>query len=106
MNERGNYSGHFSGPSVSSHAQGIVFRLAGKISRFSPYMWLNYVDIEAGRQIKLDFGRYDVVIRGSESYYLELDKIFEAITRHECSEIAEGELSIEIIEKEEAAAPI
>jgi hypothetical protein len=88
--------------------QGIVFRLGGRkrTARFSPYMWLSHVDYEAGREIKLDFSRYDIVLRATEDY--SLDTIFEAIARNECSEISEkeGALTIEIIEKEEAVASL
>ena len=86
--------------------QGIVFRMAnGKgNARFSPYMWLSHADYEAGREIKLDFSRYDIVLRAFTDY--SLDNLFEAIARNECSEIAEkdGALTIEIIEKEEVVA--
>ena len=98
MNDRTNYSGHYSGP----RPQGIVFRLLGKgNARFSPYMCLSYVDYEAGRDIKLDFGSYDVVMRAAGGF--SLDSTFEAIAHQDCSEISEkeGMLSIEIIEKEE-----
>jgi hypothetical protein len=82
---------------------GIVFRLGGRKgpARFSPYMWLSHADYEAGREIKLDFSRYDVVLRATENY--SLDPIFEAIARNECTEISEkeGALTIEIIEKNE-----
>jgi hypothetical protein len=85
--------------------QGIVFKLGGRKgnARYSPYMWLSHADYEAGREIKLDFSRYDVVLRATEHY--SLDTIFEAISRNECSEISEkeGALTIEIIEKDEAA---
>jgi hypothetical protein len=85
--------------------QGIVFTLGGRKGslRYSPYMWLSHADYEAGREIKLDFSRYDIVLRATENY--SLDSIFEAIARNECSEIAakEGALTIEIIEKDEAA---
>jgi hypothetical protein len=88
--------------------QGIVFRLGGRkgTARFSPYMWLSHADYEAGREIKLDFSRYDVVLRATENY--ALDGIFEAICRNECSEISEkeGALTIEIIEKDEVAASL
>jgi len=69
--------------------QGIVFWLGGRkgTARFSPYMWLSHADYEAGREIKLDFSRYDVVLRATENY--SLDNLFEAIARNECSEIAE-----------------
>jgi hypothetical protein len=86
--------------------QGIVFRMGGRKghARFSPYMWLSHADYAGGRELHLDFSRYDVVLRATEQY--SLDSIFGEITRHECSEIAEkeGELTIEIIEKEEAGA--
>ena len=86
--------------------QGIVFRMGGKKgnARFSPYMWLSHADYEAGREIQLDFSRYDIVLRATEHY--SLDGIFAAISKHECSEIAEkeGALTIEIIEKEEVVA--
>ena len=86
--------------------QGIVFRMGnGKgNARFSPYMWLSHADYEAGREIKLDFSRYDVVLRATETN--SLHGIFAAIARNECSEIAEkdGVLTIEIIEKEEVVA--
>ena len=107
MSERTNYGGHYS---EHLRPQGIVFRLEGKgNARFSPYMWLSHADYEAGLMLKLDFGRYDVVLRSVEPYFL--DSIFQAITRHDCSEIAEkvgegGELSIKIIEKEEVAAGV
>jgi hypothetical protein len=86
--------------------QGIVFRMASRKgnARFSPYMWLSHADYEAGREIKLDFSRYDIVLRAFTDY--SLDNLFEAIARNECSEIAEkdGALTIEIIEKEEVVA--
>jgi hypothetical protein len=86
--------------------QGIVFRLGGRKgnARYSPYMWLSHADYEAGREIKLDYSRYDIVLRATENH--SLDSIFESIARNECSEIAEkeGALTIEIIEKEEVAA--
>lgn len=86
------------------HPQGIVFRMGGKqgVARFSPYGWLSFCDHEiAGRTMKLDFSRYDVVLRAAESH--SLDKLFAAVAKNECSEIAEkaGALTIEIIEKEE-----
>jgi hypothetical protein len=61
-------------------------------------------DYEAGREIKLDFSRYDIVLRAFTDY--SLDNLFEAIARNQCSEIAEkdGALTIEIIEKEEVVA--
>jgi hypothetical protein len=67
-------------------------------------MWLSHAEYEAGREIKLDFSRYDVVLRAPE--HNPLERICEAITRHECGEISEkeGALTIEIIEKEEAVA--
>jgi hypothetical protein len=103
MNDRTNYSGHYSGPTTAPRPQGIIFRFSGTTARYCPYMWLNYADYEAAEQIKLDFGRYDVVVRGTESDHL--NKVFEAVTRHECGEILEaGSISIEIIEKEEAEA--
>ena len=73
---------------IVQRPQGIVFRLGGRkgTARFSPYMWLSHADYEAGREVKLDFSRYDVVLRATEHYSLE--SIFEAITRHECSEIS------------------
>ena len=63
-----------------------------------------HVDYEVGREIKLDFSRYDVVLRCTETY--SLDSVFEAICRNECSEISEkeGALTIEIVEKEEVVA--
>ena len=66
-------------------------------------MWLSYADYQP-RELRLDFGGYDVVVRSAASG--SLDDIFESITRHEGGSIAEkeGELSIEIIEKEEEAA--
>jgi len=86
--------------------QGIVFRMGSRKgnARFSPYMWLSHADYEAGREIKLDFSRYDIVLRAFTDY--SLDNLFEAIARNECSEIAEkdGALTIEIIEKEEVVA--
>lgn len=97
---------NINGASNGPRPQGIVFRLGGRKGtvRFSPYIWLSHADYEAGREIKLDFSRYDVVLRSTENY--SLDSIFEAITRNECSEIAEkdGVLTIEIIEKEEVVA--
>jgi hypothetical protein len=82
---------------------GIVFRLGGRkgTARFTPYIWLSHVDYEVGREIKLDFSRYDVVLRCTETY--ALDSVFEAICRNECSEISEkeGALTIEIVEKDE-----
>jgi hypothetical protein len=96
------------GASNGARPQGIVFWLGSRkrTARFSPYMWLSHVDYEAGREIKLDFSRYDVVLRATENY--SLDSIFEAISRNECSEISEkeGSLTIEIIEKEEAVASL
>jgi hypothetical protein len=38
-------------------------------------MWLSHADYEAGREIKLDFSRYDVVLRAPEHF--SLDSIFE-----------------------------
>jgi hypothetical protein len=86
------------------HPQGIVFRMGGKqgIARFSPYGWLSFCDYEiAGRTLKLDFSRYDVVLRAAENQ--SLDNLFAAIAQNECSEVAEkdGMMTIEIIEKEE-----
>ena len=86
------------------HPQGIVFRMGGKkgTARFSPYGWLSFCDYEiAGRTLKLDFSRYDVVLRAAENHSLE--KLFAAVAKNECSEVAEkdGALTIEIIEKEE-----
>ena len=53
------------GASNGQRPQGIVFRLGGRkgTARFSPYIWLVHADYEAGREIKLDFSRYDVVLR-------------------------------------------
>jgi hypothetical protein len=106
MNERSNFLGHYekSAPYAPPRPQGIVFRRAG-YCRFSPYMWLNYVDFEE-RLLKLDFGAYDVVVRSPRPQSSLVD-IFSEITRHECSVIEEkeGSISIEIIEKEEEAAP-
>jgi len=86
--------------------QGIVFRMGSgkRNARFSPYMWLSHADYEAGREIKLDFSRYDIVLRAFTDH--SLDNLFEAIARNQCSEIAEkdGALTIEIIEKEEVVA--
>jgi hypothetical protein len=84
--------------------QGIVFRMGGTkgTARFSPYVWLSFCDYEiAGRTLKLDFSRYDVVLRAAENH--SLDKLFTAIAKNDCSEVAEkaGALTIEIIEKEE-----
>ena len=86
------------------HPQGIVFRIGGKegFARFSPYAWLSCCDYElVGRTVKLDFSRYDVVLRAAENH--SLDKLFAAVANNECSEVAEkpGTLTIEIIEKEE-----
>ena len=86
------------------HPQGIVFRLGGQngTARFSPYGWLSSCDYEiAGRTLKLDFSRYDMIVRAAENH--SLDKLFAAIAKNECSELAEkaGVLTIEIIEKEE-----
>jgi len=83
---------------------GIVFRMGGKdgLARFSPYGWLSSCDHEiAGRTLKLDFSRYDVVLRAAEHH--SLDRLFAAVTKNECSEVAEkaGALTIEIVEKEE-----
>jgi hypothetical protein len=49
-----------------------VFRLGGPkgTARFAPYIWLNHLDYEVGREIKLDFSRYDVVLRCTETYAL------------------------------------
>jgi hypothetical protein len=70
-------------------------------ARYSPYMWLSYADYEVGRQIKLDFGHYDIVVRSNSPDVLTAT--FGQITRHELSEIWEEEgTSIEIIEKEDA----
>ena len=106
MNDRTNYSGHYTGKQTEQRPQGIVFRFGAnhRSARFSPYMWLSHADY-SGRELKLDFGRYDVVVRSAATHSLDIDSIFEAITRHECGEISEieGELSIEIIEKEEVA---
>ena len=105
MNERTNYSGHYSGQHAETRPQGIVFRFGAnhRSARFSPYMWLSHADYY-GRELKLDFGRYDVVIRSAVTF--SLDIIFEAIVCHECREISEkeGSLSIEIIEKEDVPA--
>jgi hypothetical protein len=86
------------------HPLGIVFCMGGKegVARFAPYGWLSFCDHEvAGRTIKLDFSRYDVVLRAAENH--SLDKLFTAIAKNECSQVAEkaGTLTIEIIEKEE-----
>jgi hypothetical protein len=86
------------------HPQGIVFRMGGTkgIARFSPYVWLSFCDYEiAGRTLKLDFSRYDVVLRAAENH--SLDNLFSAIAKNECSEVAEKDavLTIEIIEKED-----
>ena len=72
------------------------------VVRFSPYGWLSFCDYEtAGRTLKLDFSRYDVVLRAAENH--SLDSLFGAIAKNECREVAEksGALTIEIIEKEE-----
>ena len=56
------------------HPQGIVFRMGGTkgTARFSPYVWLSFCDYEiAGRTLKLDFSRYDVVLRAAENHSLE-----------------------------------
>jgi hypothetical protein len=92
---------------VFSHepqSQGVVFRMGGEkgIARFSPYVWLSYCDYEiGGRTVKLDFSRYDVVLRAAENH--SLDKFFAAVAKNDCSGVAEkdGALTIEIIEKEE-----
>jgi hypothetical protein len=86
------------------HPQGIVFRMGGEkgTARFSPYGWLSFCDYEiTGRTVKLDFSRYDVVLRATVNH--SLDTLFAAIAKNECSEVAEkaGALTIEIIEKEE-----
>jgi hypothetical protein len=85
------------------HPPGIVFRIGGKdgLTRFSPYGWLSFCEHEiAGRTLKLDFSRYDVVLRAAENH--SLIHLFAAIAKNECSEVAEkpGVLTIEIIEKE------
>jgi hypothetical protein len=86
------------------HPQGIVFRMGGEkgTARFSPYGWLSFCDYEiAGRTLKLDFSRYDVIVRAAENQ--SLDTIFTAIAKNECSEVAEkpGALTIEIVERED-----
>jgi hypothetical protein len=86
------------------HPQGIVFRTGGKngTARFAPYGWLSFCDYEiASRTLKLDFSRYDVVLRAAENH--SLDTLFAAIAKNECSDVAEkaGAVTIEIIEKEE-----
>ena len=50
--------------------------------------------------MRLDFSRYDVLLRASENH--SLDQLFAAVAKNECSEVAEkaGTLTIEIIEKE------
>lgn len=105
MSERSNYHGHYGEQRRESRPQGIVFWFGGKPdgARFAPYVWLSHADYEVGSSVKLDFGRYDMVLR---SQHYSLANIFQAITRYECEEISEkeGELSIEIIEKEEAEA--
>jgi hypothetical protein len=83
---------------------GIVFRMGGTkgTARYSPYGWLAFCDYEiAARTMKLDFSRYDVVLRAAENH--SLDKLFAAIAKNECSEVAEkpGMMTIEVIEKEE-----
>jgi hypothetical protein len=88
--------------SRDSHPQGIVFRMGGKhgTARFSPYGWLSYCDYEIGsRTVKLDFSRYEVVLRAAVNH--SLDTLFSAIVKNECSEVSEkaGALTIEIIEK-------
>jgi hypothetical protein len=85
------------------HAQGIVFRMGGKegVARFSAYGWLSSCDHEiASRVLKLDFSRYDVILRATANH--SLDRLFAAIAKNECSEVAEkaGALTIEIIEKD------
>ena len=68
---------------------------------FLLYGWLSFCDYDiAGRTLKLDFSRYDVVLRTAENH--SLDKLFTAIVKNDCSEVAEkaGALTIEIIEKE------
>jgi hypothetical protein len=60
--------------SHDTHPQGIVFRMGGTkgTTRFSPYVWLNFCDYEiAGRTLKLDFSRYDVVLWAAENHSLE-----------------------------------
>jgi hypothetical protein len=64
---------------------------------------LSFCDYEIpGRTLKLDFSRYDAVLRATENHSLE--KLFAANTKNECSEVGEkaGALTIEIIGKEEA----
>lgn len=99
MSERSNYGGHYGTQQETRapHPHGIVFRKEGS-ARFSPYMWLSYAEIEVGRQIKLDFGHYDVVVRSRSPGLLQ--STFEEISRHDCREIVENAgVSIEIIEK-------
>ena len=88
MNEKTNYSGHYTGQQTEPRPQGIVFRFGAnhRSARFSPYMWLSHVDYY-GRELKLDFGRYDVVVRFAATHSLDINSTFEAITRHECAEI-------------------
>jgi hypothetical protein len=86
------------------HPQGVVFRMGGKegVARFAPYGWLSFCDHEiASRTVKLDFSRYDVVLRAGDNH--SLDSLFAAIARNECSEVGEkpGALTIEIIEKDD-----
>jgi hypothetical protein len=95
--------------STDPHPQGIVFRIAGEngTARFSPYGWLSSCDHEIScRTVKLDFSRYDVVLRAGENH--SLHKLFAAVAKNECSEVAEksGALTIEIIEKDTYAAPL
>jgi hypothetical protein len=82
------------------HPQGIVFRMGEKdsLACFSPYTWLTFCDHEVtARTLKLDFSRYDVVLRAADNH--SLSHLFAAIAKNECSEVAEkqGTLTIEAI---------